>query len=417
MEGITDKDFQELVAKIEKATGETIDTKTKEALKNIEPDVFKEIVTNSEVLKDLEEKNEKLEETLKEQGIALSKLKEEGTPINGKTLSEQIGKGLKDNLEALKSLKEGDNKNNVRIQLKAAGDMLISGANTNIVGGAQIPQADREAGITRVVRRSPFILGLVNRGTISSNLWEWVQQVNPDGDAAMTAEGAKKAQIDFDLALASAPVRKVTAFIKASKEMLDDVELIRSEIDQELIEKINLKIDGQLLSGDGTGQNLIGILQNATAFAAGSFVDSVNEANNADVLRIAINQIRVAQFVPNNILMHPSDVTSMELDKGSDGHYIMPPFRSIDGTVVKGLPVIENTGVTEGDFLVGDFTKSGARFREGLTIDVGYENDDFTKNFVTILAEARLVHRVKSNHYPAFVTGDFATARALIETP
>lgn len=417
MEGITDKDFQELVAKIEKATGETIDTKTKEALKNIEPDVFKEIVTNSKVLKDLEEKNEKLEETLKEQGIALSKLKEEGTPINGKTLSEQIGKGLKDNLEALKSLKEGDNKNNVRIQLKAAGDMLISGADTNIVGGAQIPQADREAGITRVVRRSPFILGLVNRGTISSNLWEWVQQVNPDGDAAMTEEGAKKAQIDFDLALASAPVRKVTAFIKASKEMLDDVELIRSEIDQELIEKINLKIDGQLLSGDGTGQNLTGILQNATAFAAGSFVDSVNEANNADVLRISINQIRVAQFVPNYILMHPSDVTSMELDKGSDGHYIMPPFRSIDGTVVKGLPVVENTGVTEGDFLVGDFTKSGVRFREGLTIDVGYENDDFTKNFVTILAEARLVHRVKSNHYAAFVTGNFAAARALIETP
>lgn len=414
MEGITEKDFNALVEKIEKATGEKIETKTKEALKSIDADVFKEIVQNSEVLKDLEEKNVQLEKTLKEQGIELSKLKEEGAPSNGEPVSVQIGKALKEKADSLKSLKEGDTKSNVRMQLKAAADMLIS---TNIVSNAQIPQADREAGITRVVRRSPFILQLVNTGAISSNLWEWVQQVNPDGDAAMTAEGAKKAQIDFDLALASAKVKKVTAFIKVSKEMLDDVELIRSEIDQELIELINLKIDDQLLNGDGSGENLTGLLQNATAFEAGSFADDVKEPNNADVLRVAINQIRVAQFMPNAILMHPSDVTAMELEKASDGHYILPPFRSIDGTIVKGIPVIENTGVTEGDFLVGDFTKSGVRFREGLTIDVGYENDDFTKNFVTILAEARLVHRVKSNHYPAFVTGDFNAAKQLIEAP
>ena len=260
----------------------------------------------------------------------------------------------------------------------------------------------------------PFILNLVNVGTINSNLWEWVQQVNPDGDAEMTAEGVKKAQIDFDLALAEASVKKVTAFIKVSKEMLDDVDLIEAEINEELREVINIKIDAQLLSGDGTGQNLTGILANATPFVPGSFATAVAKPNNADVLRVAINQINIAQFSPNYILLHPSDVTAMELEKASDGHYILPPFRSIDGTVVKGVPVVQNTGVTEGDYLVGDFNRSGVRFKEGLTFDVGYENDDFTRNFVTILAEARLVHRVKSNHYPAFVKGTFATDKLAI---
>ena len=105
----------------------------------------------------------------------------------------------------------------------------------------------------------------------------------------------------------------------------------------------------------------------------------------------------------------------MDLAKSTDGHYILPPFSTNSNTVVKGIPIVANIGVTEGEYLMGDFTKAGVRFREGLVFDIGYENDDFTKNFVTILAEARLVQRVKSNHYPAFVKGTFATDKASIE--
>lgn len=410
---MNEQEFKALMEKIEGTIGVSMDEKLKEAFKELDPKVLEAIEKNSTELK---EANQILKDAQKEQSSQIEDLKKElNNSKAGKsiTFKQEVRRLLEENKEALAGMKGGESKESIRMTMKAAANMLIS---TNIVDNAQIPQADREAGITRAPRRNPFILQLINVGSITSNLWEWVQMVNHDGDAAMTAEGAKKAQVDFDLALASAQVRKVTAFIKVSKEMLDDIALIEGEINQELAELINLKIDAQLLSGDGTGQNLTGILENATAFAAGSFAAAVDEANNADVLRVAINQINVALFNPNYIVMHPSDVTAMELEKASDGHYILPPFRSIDGTVVKGLPVVENIGVTEGDFLVGDFSKSGARFREGLTFDVGYENDDFTKNFVTILAEARLVHRVKSNHYPAFVTGTFATAKAALET-
>ncbi len=412
---MNEQEFEALIKKIESSIGEKMEAKLKDAFKEMNPDVLKTVVENSEQLQKnieaMKESNDKLEAALKEQGTVLSKMKEKGesTPKSFETL---VKNALTEKAEALKALKAGDNKSNVKIELKAAGNMLIS---TNVVSSAQIPQAEREDGITRVVRRNPFILDLVSVGTISSNLWEWVQQVNPDGDAAMTAEGVKKAQVDFDLALASAQVRKVTAFIKISKEMLDDVPLMEAEINQELKEVIQLKIDAQILSGDDTGQNLAGILENATAWAAGAFANTVTSANKSDVLKTAINQVQVAQFQPNYIVLHPSDVTSMELEKGTDGHYIMPPFRTANGMDISGISVVANTGMAAGSFLVGDFTKSAVRFREGLTIDVGYENDDFTKNFVTILAEARLVHRVKSNHYGAFVTGTFAAALPLLD--
>lgn len=414
------EEFDALMLKIESSIGASMDTKLKDAFREVNPQVLKAISDNSEELKktvkSLEANNVSLIDAQKSQGAVIEGLTKKINKANENkevSFKAQVTELLIANKEKLVAMKNGDSKTNIRMTMKAVGNMTLAGSTTG-----QLPQAERESGITRIVRRNPFILELVNVGTISSNLWEWVQQANAEGAPAMTAEGAAKAQIDFELVLASAAVRKVTAYIKVSKEMLDDIPLMESEINQELSERINLTIDAQLLSGDGTGQNLTGILANATAFDAGSFatgqVNEVVTPINADVLRVAINQISIALFQANYIVMNPSDVTAMDLAKGSDSHYILPPFSTNANTIVKGIPVIANTGVTEGEYLVGDFSKAGVRFREGLSFDVGYENDDFTKNFVTILAEARLVQRVKSNHYPAFVKGNFATDKAAI---
>lgn len=349
-----------------------------------------------------------LKANIEEVAIKVLDLQTKGIANN---VPESLETLLKEKQDELKAMKEKSGAS-VQIALKAAGTMALS---TNTTG--QIPQAEREAGITRIVRRNPFILELVNVGTIMSNVWEWVEQKNADGGADMTAEGAAKSLADFDLVVASANVKKVTAYIKVTKEMLDDVALMRSEIDQELSELINLKIDDQLLNGTGLTVNLTGINTNATAWAAGAFALSIPTPNVFDVIRTAINQVRVNLFEPNYIVMHPTDVAKMDLAKASDGHYVLPPFISNDGTTVSGIRVVSNTGVTVDNFLVGDFTKYGVRFKEGLTINVGYENDDFTKNLVTILAEARLVGRVKSNHYGAFVKGVISTSITALTKP
>lgn len=388
-----------------KSLGEKIDQMKNESVSKAE------LIEVLSQVKDLETKGQEvatLKANIEEVALKVLELETKGVPSN---TPENLSSLLAEKAEEFKAMKDKSGAS-VQIQLKAVGTMALS---TNVTG--QVPQAEREAGITRIVTRNPFILQLVNVGAIMSNVWEWVEQKNREGGSAMTAEGAKKSQADFDLVVASANVKKVTAFIKVTKEMLDDVALMRSEIDQELTELINLKIDEQLLSGGGTGNDLTGITTNATAWSAGAFALAIPTPTKWDVLRTALNQVRVNLFEPNYIVMHPTDVTSMELSKDSTGQYIMPPFTSVDGTIVSGVRVVANTGVTIDKFLVGDFTKSGVRFKEGLTINVGYENDDFTKNLVTILAEARLVHRVKSNHYGAFVYGDFSDAITALTKP
>ena len=365
-----------------------------------------------EEVKGLKASIEQIEDVMKKQGEEIAKSKSNSVVSKATSLAGEFTKAIRENEQILKDLKSATSSTGMNtILVKAAGTMTTA----NYSGGT-VGLSDLEVGVTRVQRRQPFLRELVNSGTTSSKYVVWVEQSAPDGGAGMTGEGLAKSQADFDLVESSMEVRKITAYIKVSKEMIDDISFVEAEIRNELVELIQLQLDAQILSGAGTGVTMKGIDAYATTFAAGAFANAIESANNFDVLRVAINQIEIENFMPNYIVLHPTDAAAMDLVKATDNNYILPPFISQNGTVVKGLPVITNTGVTVGNFLVGDFTKSNLRVREDITLAVGYENDDFTKNLVTILGEARAVHYIKANQTKAFVKGVFATAKAALET-
>jgi hypothetical protein len=84
--------------------------------------------------------------------------------------------------------------------------------------------------------------------------------------------------------------------------------------------------------------------------------------------------------------------------------------------MLAGLIVVTSTNIAPDTFLVGDMSKSNVRIRENMNLQVGYVNDDFQRNMVTILAEMRAAHYVKNNQVEAFVTGDFTTAIAALDS-
>ena len=81
-----------------------------------------------------------------------------------------------------------------------------------------------------------------------------------------------------------------------------------------------------------------------------------------------------------------------------------------------GIPIIPTTLVTVDKYLIGDFTKAFVLTKQGITIEIGYNADNFVKNFKTIRAEWRGVTFVKTNDRSAFVTGDFSVDAATLET-
>lgn len=384
---------------------------TKESLVQIE-----EFKTQMQI--DRNEQFKALNETMKAQGIAIKKLSETEKKEGDKnpTLKEELTK----NIEKLKALKTGSKSeaqaSSFDITVKAVGTMTLTG---NVSGG-NIPVEDRIEGVNMISSRPVRLLDVMSKRSTTSNVVSWVQQANKEGDAGQTAEGASKNQIDFDLVVISESVKKTTAYIKVSTEMLDDVAYIESEIRNELMRELMKKVEGQAYNGDGTGNNHKGIVTSASSFSVAGIPAAIDNANEVDVLAVAANQIKVAQemgALPNYIFMHPTTVLNLKLVKlsSTDKRYVE---RLIDvaGTLrMDGIPIIETTLVTVGEYLIGDFVLSTLVQRQGVRFDLGLDGSDFTNNVRTILAEWRGLTIVKGNDASAFVKGVFATDIAALE--
>lgn len=304
------------------------------------------------------------------------------------------------------------------LEVKTAGAMLTS--NIDAVGTNSIPYtlSDAAFGLVRTARRRPFIMDLCNVGFTNKMYVQWAEMASNDpGTAAMTAEGAAKTQEDFDISEKSAKVEKVAAYTKVSTEMLDDVDFIKAEIENNLMELIALKADSQILLGNGSTPNLNGIVTTATAYSAGSFADTILAANHFDVLLSAVTQVTVGNFNATNIVLNPVDFALMLSAKSSTAEYVHSQLFVLQNGSASfmGIPIVINNGVTAGSFLVGDFTKANVRVRKSATMSMGYDGSDFTLNLITILAEARLVVYVGVNNYGAFVYGTFSSAIEALE--
>jgi len=352
-----------------------------------------------------------LNETLKQHGLMIKKLSEQ-EKVDGAGVVNSVRKGLDLNKEELVKMK--GNKN-VSISFKAAGTMLLS---TNVSGG-NVPVEQRLEGLNPIASRQIRLLDVVQRGTAESNVISWVYQANKDGAAGGTAEGAIKNQLDFDLVVNSETVKKRTAFIKVSEEMLDDVSYMESEIRNDLIRELLKDVESQVYGGDGTGTNLNGISTVATPFAAGVFAATVDNANAADVLTVAMNQIQVAeQGMANFAMVHPNTITELKLIKTSetDRRYIDRLAMVAGQLSLDGVTLVPTTLIPDGEYLIGNFDLATVYDKGDLRIEVGRDSDDFTRNLVTVLAEWRGLCIVKNNDRTAFVKGDFATDKAALET-
>lgn len=263
---------------------------------------------------------------------------------------------------------------------------------------------DRLPGILSPALRRLTVRDLLTPGRTSSNLIQYVRETGFTNSAATVAEGAKKPESNLTFELTSTPVVKIAHYVKASTEILMDSPMLQSYIDQRLRYGLRFVEEGQLLNGSGVGNNLNGIMTQASAYAAPIAVPSVT---NIDTVRLALLQSELAEFPATGIVLHPADWAAIELTKDSTGAYIFANPQSLAQPALWGRPVVSTQAMTMNSFLVGAFQLGAQVFdRMQDTVTVATENeDDFVNNLVTILAEERLglaVYRPE-----AFVKGAF----------
>jgi len=283
-----------------------------------------------------------------------------------------------------------------------------------VSGDAPVVLPFREGGVDKPAVAPPAVADIIQWGTTSSNMVDWIERTAKTDGTATRVEGAVMGMSDMEYTEVSTKVQSISAYMKVTNEALKDVNFLSSEINSELLSDLRVELDNQLLTGDGIAPNLSGITTVATAWAAGDFANDITAPNNADVLRVALNQIWIAgkgNYIPNYILMHPTDVATLDVAKISDGRYIEIPYYDAEGPSMVRIPILQNTNITAGTFLVGDFNRAKGFIRDALTVRVFDQNEnDPLYNRSTVTGNVRVALRIRTNDKLAFVTGTFSTA-------
>lgn len=350
---------------------------------------------------------------------ALEKLSEEGVKTNERILEleqklarrgggeENVVKSIGELMTESEDFKSFAQKGRgtARLNLKAVSNITSATSGQGGVGVAISP--DRLAGVQGPALRQFVVRDLIMPGRTASNAIEYVQESGFTNSAAPVAEGAAKPQSDLSFELKTTTVKTIAHWFRASKQVLADVPLLQSYINGRAIYGLKYVEEAQLLSGDGTGQNILGLIPQATAF---DDARRVAGDTKIDTLRHAILQVRLAEYRATGIVLNPVDWEGIELQKDSTGQYIWVNVQDGGQQRMWKLPVVDTTAIAEGEFLVGAFDLAAQVFdREDAAVEVSTEDaDNFTKNMVTIRAEERLamaVYRPES-----FVHGSFAAS-------
>lgn len=204
---------------------------------------------------------------------------------------------------------------------------------------------------------------------------------------------------------AQAPVRTIAHWEAAHRNIIQDVPQLQTTINNELLYGLALVEDDQILNGDGTGENLLGLLNTPGI----QIYTPGGTEPKADSLRKATTLAVIANYPPNGYVLHPNDWEDIELDKGTtNDHYrlITNIAIGLDARVWRQR-VVETPAIPEGKFLNGSFGGAAQLYdRQQANVRIAEQHGNFfVQNAVAILVEERLALATKRPE--AFVQGTY----------
>jgi HK97 family phage major capsid protein len=255
-------------------------------------------------------------------------------------------------------------------------------------------EVTRDRGVMPELRRRLRLLDLIPSLPLDAgNSFEYTVETGGASGidaAAETAEGAIKPSTSVDFPDAEAQVKTIAVWTKVRRQQLADVPTLDGLIRNRLTHMVLRRLEHQILSGNGSGENLTGLYDAASGL--GSVTFDAGELD-ADQALEGIVDVLLAEGEPNGVAIHPRNWANLRKAKADtgDGHYYSGgPFSPTNDTLWD-VPAIRANGAIVDRPLVGDFDIGATVFvREGVNIRVSdSDQDDFLRNRVTVLAEGR----------------------------
>jgi HK97 family phage major capsid protein len=281
-----------------------------------------------------------------------------------------------------------------------------------LTGSATTVAPDRKPGIVPGLAQPLTLESFLPSLPTSGNAIEFVRENVFTNNAAETAEGAQKPESSITFQLVNQPVSTVAHWLKISRQLAADNAALAAYVDTRLTYGLNLRVELQLVSGDGAGANINGFM------AAGNYTAHgyANAALGATLKRLVLIRKMIADCwiagaPADGIVLNPVDWANIEIDLITTGAgQNLYSVNEAGQPRLFGLPVIQSIGMAADTVAVGAFAQGLTKYdREGVVVEMSEsDGDNFTRNLITVRAERRLA---LANERPAVIrAGDLTPA-------
>jgi HK97 family phage major capsid protein len=329
-------------------------------------------------------------------GLIVKKLEEVGKPEAKQDVRSQIAKWQEKNKSILESIKAGNKADlaSLGLEFTAKTNSPMTPSNT-YNSSAYLPVPEFQAGATEIVRVKPTFWDYIKKGVTSSAAYVWVNKKNPLGAAGFIGPGVAKPGVSFEIATEISNAKKIAVSEKVATELLQDIDGFASWVEQELTYQLKAKLNTTLMTGTASSTVPAGIQTISSAYTL-TTVKTTNP-NNWDAIRACVAQLRSGNLEGVvTAFLNPVDYANMVLTKAvSQGQIFMP--------AETGATIVEDNNIPVGYVQVALLDYYKVLIYKDFSMAFGWENDDFTKNLVTVIAEMRIHQFFSENHTGAFI--------------
>lgn len=226
----------------------------------------------------------------------------------------------------------------------------------------------------------------------TGNSYNFLRQTVRNHQATVVPDGAVKPTSVYTVQEIEDRVRVIATLSEPVPERyLADYGNLEDFLASEMEAGIQLALEDQVLNGDGTGENLTGIL------ATSGLITQAFATDRLTSIRKGLTALQVYGITPTALVLHPTDLEALDLLRadGATGAFLLGDPAGDSAANIWRVPRIPSTAVTPGTAILGDFDQAEIIVREDATLAVDRSGELFTKNLVVLRLEGRFGLAVK----------------------
>ena len=276
----------------------------------------------------------------------------------------------------------------------SSGKCRLSIQMATLLGADATVAPDRKAGVVTGDVHFLTLESLFAHVPTQSNAIEFTKEASFTNNAAEAAEGAEKGESVNTFSLVNMPVSTVAHWLRISRQLASDNVALAAYVNNRMVYGVNRRVETQLGAGDGIAPNISGILDSGNFTAHGYAAAALGTLKKWVLIRKIIGDLWAVGGVADAILLNPADFATIEIDMFDVATNNMQRMSTdaAGNARIFGIPVVQSNGITADNIAIGDFNQAGTIYdRESVQVEMSDSDDDnFTKNMITIRAERRL---------------------------